>query len=144
MLPLGPRSQLPGQRRNAAWDHGPNFPVSAGMLPGTTVPPLPSVPECCLGPRSQLPGQRRNAAWDHGPTFTVSTGMLPGTMVPTSRSAPECCLWDHGPTFTVSAGMLPGTTVPSAPSVPELHPRPSYSHILLFWRKLMLSTSINH
>ncbi|OVX06087.1 hypothetical protein BME42_05155 [Klebsiella pneumoniae] len=84
------------------------------MLPGTTVPPLPSVPECCLGPWSQLPGQRRNAAWDHGPTFTVS------------------------------AGMLPGTTVPSAPSVPELYPRPSYSHILLFWRKLMLSTSINH
>ncbi|MBX4758472.1 hypothetical protein CWT00_27200 [Klebsiella sp. CVUAS 8534.2] len=81
MLPLGPRSQLPGQRRNAAWDHGPNFPVSAGMLPGTMVPTSRSAPECCLGPRSQLPGQRRNAAWDHGPTFTVSTGAIPKTFL---------------------------------------------------------------
>ncbi|PXL33064.1 hypothetical protein DMS25_23130 [Klebsiella variicola] len=78
MLPLGPWSHLYRQYRNAAWDHGPNFPVSAGMLPGTTAPPLPSVPECCLGPWSQLPGQRRNAA--------------SGTMVPPLPSVPECCL----------------------------------------------------
>ncbi|RND22725.1 hypothetical protein EC588_23830 [Klebsiella quasipneumoniae subsp. similipneumoniae] len=51
---LGPRSHLYRQYRNAAWDHGPNFPVSAGMLPGTTVPTLPSVPERCLGPWSHL------------------------------------------------------------------------------------------
>ncbi|MBZ6714982.1 hypothetical protein FMJ62_22440 [Klebsiella pneumoniae] len=92
------------------------------MLPGTTVPPLPSVPECCLGPWSQLPGQRQNAA--------------SGTTVPPLPSAPECCLgprshlyrqrrnaaWDHGPictVSTVSTGAIPKTFLLTHPVVLE-------------------------
>ncbi|MBZ6560469.1 hypothetical protein FMJ65_18805 [Klebsiella pneumoniae] len=92
------------------------------MLPGTTVPPLPSAPECCLGPRSHLYRQYRNAAWDHGPNFPVSARMLPlGPRSHLYRQRRNAA-WDHGPictVSTVSTGAIPKTFLLTHPVVLE-------------------------